>query len=299
MITVIRPSTSPLCVFYVGSGFATKGGTGEDSEPPHQKTQSFPFPSCLIPSLPWLEITYCKKVSLIAFRQIFPNIFSVVHIFSFIITTYLKKFIKIKSLSTKQCPPELSPWIIPPAFPILPKYFLSLYFVCCPQHVWTALPLPPNLLFLENPVDGRRIPPYFPHQNTLPHQLAIFIKSPNTIFTYSCNHCCCVFFLTSGFLYRYIMLILISWWLLNLICSMAKAMNGQNSQPLLHLSMLFGKPCFNYCLFSSLLPRYFISNFINFLWLHFSCNCIAYELIRYVQFQISENKPDETPYVML
>ena len=37
------------------------------------------------------------------------------------------------------------------------------------------------------------------------------------------------FFLTSGFMYRYIMLILISRQLLNLICSMKKALNDQNS----------------------------------------------------------------------
>ena len=29
------------------------------------------------------------------------------------------------------------------------------------------------------------------------------------------------------------------------------------------------------------------------------CDYIAYKLIKYNQFQISENKPDETPYVML
>ena len=33
--------------------------------------------------------------------------------------TYLENFIGIKSLSTKQCPAELSPRIIPPVFPIL------------------------------------------------------------------------------------------------------------------------------------------------------------------------------------
>ena len=37
------------------------------------------------------------------------------------------------------------------------------------------------------------------------------------------------FFLTSGFIYRDFMLILISQWLLDLIFSMTKALNGQNS----------------------------------------------------------------------
>ena len=47
------------------------------------------------------------------------------------------------------------------------------------------------------------------------------------------------------------MLIFISQWLLNLIYSMTKALNGQIPpskipNPLFHLSMLFEKPCFNY-----------------------------------------------------
>ena len=33
--------------------------------------------------------------------------------------------------------------------------------------------------------------------------------------------------------------------------------------------------------------------------LHSSWDCIAYKLIKYNQFQVSENKPDETPYVTL
>ena len=45
---------------------------------------------------------------LIAFRQTLPKILAVVHIFSFIITTYLKIFSKIKSIGTKKCPSDLS-----------------------------------------------------------------------------------------------------------------------------------------------------------------------------------------------
>ena len=73
---------------------------------------------CLTSSLPWLQTIYWKKVSVIAFRNIAPKILPVVHISSLIFTTYLKKFIGIKSISTKQCPAELSPWIIPPVSPI-------------------------------------------------------------------------------------------------------------------------------------------------------------------------------------
>ena len=64
-----------------------------------------------------------EKSILTAFRQILPKSLPVVHNFSFITTTYLKKFIGIKSLITKQCPAELSPWIISPVSPILPKIF--------------------------------------------------------------------------------------------------------------------------------------------------------------------------------
>ena len=96
---------------------------------PHHKIESYPFPSCLTLSLPWLQTTYWIKVSLITFRQILPNILLVVHIFSFIITTYLKTFSGIKSLSTKQCTTELFLWIIPPVYRILPKIF-PLLFSC-------------------------------------------------------------------------------------------------------------------------------------------------------------------------
>ena len=61
---------------------ATKGGTREDSEPPHQKIESSPFPSCLTPSPP-LIADYWKNVSVIAFRQILSEILPMVHIFSF------------------------------------------------------------------------------------------------------------------------------------------------------------------------------------------------------------------------
>ena len=95
-----------------------------------------------------------------------------------------------------------------------------------------------------------------------PRQTTIFMQSPNISIIYSCSHCCCIIFLTPGFMYRYIMLILISRWLLNLIFSMRKASNGQISNhlipPSLHFSMQFGKHCFNYCLFSFSFSPFFI-----------------------------------------
>ena len=45
---------------------------------------------------------------MIAFKQLLPNILLPLHIFSFIIMTYVKKVIGIESLSTKQCLGELS-----------------------------------------------------------------------------------------------------------------------------------------------------------------------------------------------
>ena len=55
------------------------------------------------PSIPLFQSTYWGKVSLITFRQVWPKILPLVLIFSFIITTYLTKFIGIKYLHTKQC----------------------------------------------------------------------------------------------------------------------------------------------------------------------------------------------------
>ena len=102
---------------------------------------------------------------------------------------------------------------------------------CCSYNIWTALPLPSNLLFGRNLLHGGENPAmqqkstHFSNQKNLPHQTAIF----NTSFIYNCSHCCCIIFFTSGFVYRYIMLILISPWLMNLRCSMIKALNGPNS----------------------------------------------------------------------
>ena len=112
---------------------------------PHQKIDPSLFLLCLTSSLPWLQITNWKKVSLIAFTKILPKILSVVHIFSFIITAYSKKFTGSKFLSTKQCSTELSSWIIPHVFPIYQKRITSFHLACCQYHVWT----PTHVLFCE------------------------------------------------------------------------------------------------------------------------------------------------------
>ena len=91
---------------------------------PHQKVESSLFPSCLTPSLSLIADRILQKISLIALRQMLPKLLPVAAIFSFIITSYLQKFIEIKYLNTKQCPAELSPWIIPLVSPHLNKTLL-------------------------------------------------------------------------------------------------------------------------------------------------------------------------------
>ena len=102
-----------------------------------QKNVSFPFPSCLTLSLPWLQTSF------IAFRQVQPRSLLVVHIFSFIITTYLKEFIGIKSLNT------VSRRIICLNYTLLyPPYFQK----CPPLLIWLVAPTTYGLScpFLQN-----------------------------------------------------------------------------------------------------------------------------------------------------
>ena len=78
------------------------------------KIESSPLFSCLTLSFPWLPTKYWKKKkSLTDFRLMLPNVLLWVHIFSFIITTYLKNLIGIKLFNTKQRPAKLSPRIMP------------------------------------------------------------------------------------------------------------------------------------------------------------------------------------------
>ena len=157
-----------------GSGYTTKERTGEDSEPVHQKIDCYPFPSCLTPPLPWLQTIYWKKVSPVVFRQILPKILPMVHIFSFIITTYLKKFIGIKTLSTKQYPPELSPWSIAAIFFILPKMFPLLSFCLLPPSRMDCPTSPPQTYYLGKPCRWGENPVSFPPPKKSP--------SPNSNF---------------------------------------------------------------------------------------------------------------------
>ena len=73
-----------------------------------------------------------KKVSLIDFRQILPEILPVMCIFSYTIMTYLKNLEGTKSLNTKQFPAGLSPRIMHQVSPFLPK---------CPLLWWCSVAL--------------------------------------------------------------------------------------------------------------------------------------------------------------
>ena len=110
--------------------------------------------------------------------------------------------------------------------PLLLSYLLPPPCIDCPA--------PFHQTFGKNPVDGWRIfsnskkIAYFLHQKNPFHQRAIFILSPNISLIHSSSHWGCII-LYHDFIYRYIRLILISPWLLNVIFSMIKALlNGQN-----------------------------------------------------------------------
>ena len=134
----------------------------------------------------------------------------------------------------------------------------SFHLACSPYHIWTSLPLPPNLPFERNPADRGRIPSSRKKVSISRTRKILLTKQQ-----FPCNHLiqtsfiavviavASFFFLTSGFMYRYIMLILISWglsaaWQKHWMIKISPSKIPRSS---LHLSMLFGKPCFNYCLF--------------------------------------------------
>ena len=118
---------------------------------------------------------------------------------------------------------------------------------------------------------------------------------------YSFSHCCWIIcFLASTFIYWYIMLILISWGLPAAWQKywMVKIPLSEIPNPPWLFNAIW-KTLFQLLLVFLFTPSMFISNFINFFWLHSSCDYIAYKLTNYNLFQIIENKQDETFYVML
>ena len=174
-----------------------------------------------------------------------------------------------------------------PLYPVsYQKYFPFFSLASCPHHVWTAMPLPPNLWrklcrWGENP--SRRKNACLPHQKKF--------SSPNSNFhvitQYKVHLQLQSLLLYHFFNFRFYVQI----YQANSDYSMVTESYLQHDKsigwskflqtkfptpsPLFYLSMLFGKPCLNYCLFSSLLHPFLISNFC----FHSSWDCIAYELI--------------------
>ena len=127
IITVSIPLTLTRAFLMGRSGCPTEGGNRGGSP---WKSKILNFPLLLVSFSPKIEFTVPllitdhilgKKVSLIAFRQILPDILPAACIFSYAIMTYLKDLDGSKSLNAKQCPAGLSPRIITQVSPFLPK----------------------------------------------------------------------------------------------------------------------------------------------------------------------------------
>ena len=113
-ITVFRQSKL-LRIFLMGSQDRALPTHAQNFEPHHSvecdsppKNWILPHPVMPHPISLLIADHILEIVSLIAFRQIVSNLLPLVQIFSFIITTYLKNFIGMKSITTKQFPPEIS-----------------------------------------------------------------------------------------------------------------------------------------------------------------------------------------------
>ena len=144
IIAVSKPSTF-LRLFLVGiSGCPTVDRNWErkGSLPASRNFWTFPFywtspsPKNWIPCpSPDHRLHIGKKVSLIDFRQILPNILPAECIFIYSIMTYSKKLNKTKWLNTKQCLAESSSRIIPHASPFLPTRLPPFMLLCCSHQV--------------------------------------------------------------------------------------------------------------------------------------------------------------------
>ena len=231
--------------------------------------------------------------------------------------------IKTKSLNTKPCPAGLSPRIICQPSPFLPNMSQN----CCTDQVWTVPPstellwvtlgmgeksyLTAKDLFIS-PIRKR------PLNRFKSFAVKSLISSPSNNNFQVIILCNLDLKLQSFMLYHILnfrlyvhtcQANLTNQCLLNVVFSMTKALNDWSSPKQnfhsLHLSipslppMLFRKPCFYYCLFSSFSHSLFYfklykistdSTPIGNLWL---CG-----LIKYNRFQISGNKSYETPYSM-
>ena len=143
------------------------------------KIESSHFPSCLIPSLPCVQATYWKKVSVTAFGQILPKILPVVHIFSFLIMTCLKKSLELSPLLQNSV--NYLPALYRPVAPILPKMF-PLLLSCllpppcmdCPTHFHTPTVRGKPCRWGKKPTQQQKNTQFL-HQKNPPHQIAVFM----------------------------------------------------------------------------------------------------------------------------
>ena len=112
-----------------------------DGESPMQQLQMYAIPLAekLVPLL-IIDHILVKKVSLITFRQVLPNILLLARIFSYTIMIYSRKLNGTKSLNTKECPAGLSPRIIPQVSPFLQQKMSPPLLEC-------VLPLVPLNLY--------------------------------------------------------------------------------------------------------------------------------------------------------
>ena len=94
-----------------------------------------------------------------------------------------------------------------------------------------------------------------------PHQKTIFMLSLNAKFIFSSNHCYCIILFTLGFMYRYVMLVLINWfqYLLMLFLASRKGWMAKSSKSVLNQSPSMGK--------FPVLPSWWIySPYLNAIW---------------------------------
>ena len=148
-------------------------------------------------------------------------------IFSFQIMTYLEKLTGFKSLNIRQYPAELHPCILP-----LTKNDLSSYLALLPPGV-DCLPLPQNLC-RKSKGWGQKTTQQpkncsFPAPEKSPSLNSNFHVITQYKFHLKLQSLLLYQFLTSGFISTYATLTFIHRCLLNVIFSMTKALNGQNS----------------------------------------------------------------------
>ena len=128
--------------------------------------------------------------------------------------SYLPELYLLYSPSYQKCSPLLSSCLLPPPC------------MDCPNSS-----LEPTILaetLQTGPVQQPRKKCLFPTPEKFPSPSSKFHVITQYKLHLQLHYCCCIIFLTSGFMCRYIMLILITQWLQNLICYMTKALNGQN-----------------------------------------------------------------------